>query len=151
MWSDPQPNEGCVSNRLRGVGSYFGPDVTNTFLKQHELDYLVRSHECKLDGFDYMHNQMVITIFSASSYYATGSNCGAYIKLTPELKPRFIQFISAGATIRQLTFRQRMGIVESSAIRGLCNRLKSQRDELELEFKKYDKNHTGEISKCIAL
>lgn len=144
-WNDPQPNEGCTSNSARKVGLFFGPDVTDTFLKQHKLDYIVRSHECKLDGFDLTHNQRVITIFSASSYYSADSNCGAYIKLTPELKPTFVQYISIGAIVRQLDFRQKL-ICKSPAIRSLCNRLKSQRNELEIEFKKYDRSHTGKIS-----
>ncbi|TMW50216.1 hypothetical protein DOY81_004717 [Sarcophaga bullata] len=146
MWSDPQHNEGCLPNSLRGAGTYFGPDITKNFLEQHKLDYLVRSHECKVDGYEFTHDDKVITIFSASNYYAIGSNRGAYIKLNPHLEPHFIQYISAASKTRQLTFRQRVGIVESSAIRELGARLRAKRNELEAEFKKHDPKNKGLIT-----
>lgn len=143
MWSDPQHNDGCLPNSLRGAGTYFGPDVTRNFLEQHKLEYLVRSHECKVDGYEYVHDEKVVTIFSASNYYAIGSNRGAYMKLNPHLEPHFVQYISAASKTRQLTFRQRVGIVESSAIRELGARLRAKRVELEEEFRKNDPTNRG--------
>ncbi|XP_058980041.1 serine/threonine-protein phosphatase rdgC [Musca domestica] len=146
MWSDPQHNDGCLPNSLRGAGTYFGPDVTRNFLEQHKLELLVRSHECKVDGYEFVHDDKVVTIFSASNYYAIGSNRGAYMKLNPHLEPHFVQYISAASKTRQLTFRQRVGIVESSAIRELGARLRAKRNELEEEFRKNDPNNRGYIS-----
>ena len=47
LWSDPHPEgaPGICINRRRGCGLYFGPDALGQFLDQHELDFLVRSHE----------------------------------------------------------------------------------------------------------
>lgn len=59
LWSDPQPSEGCIPNALRGAGTYFGPDVTKKFLKKNKMMYIIRSHECKLDGYELMHNNKV--------------------------------------------------------------------------------------------
>lgn len=61
MWSDPQHTEGCVPNSLRGAGTYFGPDVTDSFLQKYKLSFLVRSHECKPDGHEYTHDEKVGT------------------------------------------------------------------------------------------
>lgn len=59
LWSDPQHNEGCQPNGLRGAGTYFGPDVTMAFLQKYKLVFLVRSHECKHEGYDHMHDGKV--------------------------------------------------------------------------------------------
>lgn len=59
LWSDPQHNEGCRPNGLRGAGTYFGPDVSLKFLHKYKLEFLVRSHECKHDGYEIMHSGKV--------------------------------------------------------------------------------------------
>ncbi|GLV35149.1 retinal degeneration C [Carabus blaptoides fortunei] len=147
LWSDPQPSEGCIPNALRGAGTYFGPDVTKKFLKRNKLMYLIRSHECKPDGYELLHNGKVITIFSASNYYELGSNKGAYLKLVgPQLATHFVQYTSALSKTKRLTFRQRVGLVESSAIRELSAQILSKRAELEAEFKKYDAENTELIT-----
>lgn len=41
LWSDPQPQQGRSPSK-RGVGCQFGPDVTEKFLKENNLQYVVR-------------------------------------------------------------------------------------------------------------
>uniref|UniRef100_A0A1B0CWS4 Serine/threonine-protein phosphatase n=2 Tax=Lutzomyia longipalpis TaxID=7200 RepID=A0A1B0CWS4_LUTLO len=146
LWSDPQHNEGCRPNSLRGAGTYFGPDVSKEFLQRHKLTYIVRSHECKPDGHEMVHDGRVITIFSASNYYEIGSNKGAYLKLDPQLDIHFVQYTSAASKARKLTFRQRVGLVESSAIRELAEQLRNRRDELEQEFLSRDDTKSGYLT-----
>ena len=59
LWSDPQNSRGCQANTFRGGGTYFGPDITRSFLEANGLRYLVRSHECKTDGYELMHGGSV--------------------------------------------------------------------------------------------
>lgn len=59
MWSDPQHAHGCIPNSLRGAGTYFGPDISEAFLEKYKLKYLIRSHECKLDGHEIIHDGRV--------------------------------------------------------------------------------------------
>ena len=51
LWSDPMPNAGRSPSK-RGVGVQFGPDVTENFLKLNKLDYVIRSHEVKENGYE---------------------------------------------------------------------------------------------------
>ncbi|XP_072237379.1 serine/threonine-protein phosphatase with EF-hands 1 [Leuresthes tenuis] len=145
LWSDPKTQDGCSLNTFRGGGCYFGPDVTQRLLLQHGLQLLIRSHECKQEGYELCHGGQVITIFSASNYYEEGSNRGAYIKLGRELVPRFYQY-QVSRTTRKLTLTQRVRAAEGSALRVLKEKLFAHRSELMAGFQQYDQNDTGRVS-----
>jgi serine/threonine-protein phosphatase with EF-hand domain len=53
------PQDGCVPNEVRGGGCYWGPDVTEEVLRRHNLTLLIRSHECKQEGYEFCHNRRV--------------------------------------------------------------------------------------------
>uniref|UniRef100_A0A8C4IAA3 Serine/threonine-protein phosphatase n=1 Tax=Dicentrarchus labrax TaxID=13489 RepID=A0A8C4IAA3_DICLA len=133
LWSDPKTQEGCSANTFRGGGCYFGPDITQRLLLQHGLQLLIRSHECKQEGYELCHGGQVITIFSASNYYEEGSNRGAYIKVGRELVPRFYQY-QVSRTTRKLTLTQRVRAAEGSALRALKEKLFTHRSELMSGF-----------------
>jgi len=84
LWSDPDPDFG-VGHNPRGAGVLFGPDVTQTFLRETALDMVVRSHECVKDGWDHPYEDeyagLLGTIFSASNYGGSG-NHGAYLRFS---------------------------------------------------------------------
>lgn len=91
LWSDPQPMKGRSPSKrgeawtwffsprditywnctpsLLGVGIQFGPDVTARFLERNHLDYVIRSHEVKSDGYEVAHDGKCITVFSAPNYW----------------------------------------------------------------------------------
>nr|XP_009499434.1 PREDICTED: serine/threonine-protein phosphatase with EF-hands 1 [Phalacrocorax carbo] len=145
LWSDPRSQNGCRPNKGRGGGCYFGPDVTAKLFKRYNLKMLIRSHEFKPEGYEISHNGKVITIFSASNYYEEGSNRGAYIKLNPELIPRFVQYRVSKYTRRQNLW-ERVGTIESSALKSLREKIYAHRSELTRAFAQYDLNGTGKIS-----
>ena len=78
LWSDPSPINGRHPSN-RGVAITFGPDVVKNFLKINKLQKLVRSHECKNEGYEILGD--VITVFSAPNYCDSMGNQGAILQL----------------------------------------------------------------------
>ncbi|XP_072310850.1 serine/threonine-protein phosphatase with EF-hands 2-like isoform X2 [Eucyclogobius newberryi] len=145
LWSDPMSQNGCAPNEVRGGGCYWGPDVTEEVLSRHKLYLLIRSHECKQEGYEFSHDHKVLTIFSASNYYELGSNRGAYIRMGPDLVPHFNQY-QASRTCRELTLRQSVGQTERSALKALREQLFAHRSSLISAFQDCDVDNTGMIS-----
>ncbi|NXD18590.1 PPP5 phosphatase, partial [Nothocercus nigrocapillus] len=77
----------------RGVSCQFGPDVTRRFLERNRLDYVIRSHEVKAEGYEVAHGGRCVTVFSAPNYCDQMGNKGSYIHLRgSDLRPQFHQF-----------------------------------------------------------
>merc|ERR1712098_824569 len=66
---------------MGGVGCQFWPDVTRRFLENNNLEYIIRSHEVKDNGYEVTHDGKCITVFSAPNYCDTMGNKGAFITL----------------------------------------------------------------------
>uniref|UniRef100_A0A8C6UHR9 Serine/threonine-protein phosphatase n=1 Tax=Neogobius melanostomus TaxID=47308 RepID=A0A8C6UHR9_9GOBI len=145
LWSDPMVTDGCIPNEVRGGGCCWGPDVTEDFLNRHNLQLLIRSHECKQEGYEFCHNRKVLTLFSASNYYDVGSNRGAYVKLGPDLVPYVVQYQASSMT-RELTVRQSVGRTERSALKVLREQLFVHKSDLISAFRTYDTENTGLIN-----
>lgn len=93
MWSDPQPFMGRGPSK-RGVGQSFGPDVTARFLEENGLEYLIRSHEVKDEGYVVEHAGKCITVFSAPNYCDQIGNKAAVCKVQASrgMPPEFISY-----------------------------------------------------------
>jgi protein phosphatase len=100
LWSDPtdnddelgiQPNVQRDSNNFGNIVKY-GPDVVKNFLQSNNLSYIIRAHECVLDGFERFAGGTLITLFSATDYCRRHNNAGALliIKNNFEMVPHLI-------------------------------------------------------------
>jgi serine/threonine-protein phosphatase 5 len=67
LWADPHPqNKQGISQSNRGATNYFGPDVTDEFLKNNGLSFMIRSHQNVPEGCIKNHDNCY-TLFSASN------------------------------------------------------------------------------------
>lgn len=80
LWNDPRQideNKGQERSR-RGLGRYFGPSVTRTWLQATGTKAVIRGHE-PCHGFKLDHDNMIMTLFSCSDIYPNST--AAYLKL----------------------------------------------------------------------
>jgi serine/threonine-protein phosphatase 5 len=112
-----------TDNTTRGCALYFGPDATQTFLQQHGLSLVIRSHEGPdarskrpdleqdmMDGYavdqlDAQGHHLLVTLFSAPDYpqgSCSRGNRGAWLRLNldcPQLSYE-VGYFSSDATNR---------------------------------------------------
>ena len=89
-------------NENRGGGFFFGANVTQHFLNKNHLDLLIRSHECKRQGFEIVHDGSVVTIFSAPNYCGKVGNVGAVLHYGyPRTPPNKTQIVPIQTQQRQ--------------------------------------------------
>lgn len=75
----------------RGTGHNFGEDVTAKFLNTNGLRFIVRAHQCVHEGFQWVHQHRLLTVFSAPNYCGMG-NKGAVLLLDKQCSPSLVQY-----------------------------------------------------------
>jgi len=114
LWSDPieddQSEGACVfgvhpSDRTESA-HLFGWNVTKTFCARNGLGLVVRSHQSKQDspGFDVMHDNMLIRVFSARDYEGHG-NDGAVLLVTPSMDENCKEILTVQPQVLQSVTR----------------------------------------------
>mmetsp|Transcript_7910 Transcript_7910/g.17489 ORF Transcript_7910/g.17489 Transcript_7910/m.17489 type:complete len:708 (-) Transcript_7910:92-2215(-) len=93
LWSDPIEDDdkgagdvfGVHKSPRGGMTTQFGWNITKTFCARNGLGLIVRSHQSKQDslGFDVMHEDLLMRVFSARDYEGHG-NDGAVLFIQPE-------------------------------------------------------------------
>lgn len=69
MWNDPKRNLQGFSESFRGPGiEFFGEDVFETFLKENNLKFVIRSHEYFPEGYRWFFHKRLLSIFSSANY-----------------------------------------------------------------------------------
>ena len=87
LWSDPTDSDselGIQPNFVRdpnGTGNIvkFGPDRVKTFLENNKVNFILRAHECVMDGFEKIAGGCLFTVFSATDYCGRHKNAGAML------------------------------------------------------------------------
>jgi len=69
LWNDPRENvKGFVESDRGGGALYFGQDVFNEFMDRNRLRLMVRSHEPQPEGYRFMFEKRLLTVFSCRYY-----------------------------------------------------------------------------------
>lgn len=85
LWSDPKESEEKFTPNTRGCGYFFSEAAITEFLSNNNLQFMIRSHEEKMWGFEWEQNQKCLTIFSNSDYCGH-KNVGMICKITKDLR-----------------------------------------------------------------
>eukprot|EP00924_Labyrinthula_sp_SR-Ha-C_P002694 maker-scaffold_13-snap-gene-4.1-mRNA-1 protein AED:0.02 eAED:0.02 QI:95/1/1/1/1/1/3/191/349 len=91
LWSDPDDREGWGASP-RGAGFTFGKDVSQQFLHKNNLKLIARAHQLVMEGFNWGHDQNVVTIFSAPNYCYRCGNQAAIVEVSEDMRYTFLQF-----------------------------------------------------------
>ena len=80
VWSDPDDRCGWGISP-RGAGYTFGQDITEQFCHMNSLSFISRAHQLVMEGYQWQHNQAVVTIFSAPNYCYRCGNQAAIMEV----------------------------------------------------------------------
>jgi len=91
LWSDPDDRRG-IGISPRGAGYTFGADVSEKFCSCNNLNMISRAHQLVMEGYNWCHDQKVVTIFSAPNYCYRCGNQAAIMILDENMQSQFQQF-----------------------------------------------------------
>ncbi|GMI14800.1 hypothetical protein TrVE_jg9005 [Triparma verrucosa] len=80
VWSDPDDRCGWGISP-RGAGYTFGQDITEQFTHVNNLSFISRAHQLVMEGYQWQHNDKVVTIFSAPNYCYRCGNQAAIMEV----------------------------------------------------------------------
>ncbi|GAW82989.1 serine/threonine protein phosphatase 7 [Plasmodium gonderi] len=144
LWSDPQKKNGIGSNARGNNCITFGPDITELFLKNNNLDILIRSHQVPktLKGIESHHEGKCITLFSASNYCNKIKNLGAAIVFNQDLTLEVQEYMSPSLDIIRETFEEnqklREKVLHSSKILNLEKNAQRNNNKISTECQMND-------------
>lgn len=78
--------------RAFGLDLYYNliiQDISKAFNYENDIELIVRAHSLSKGGYEYTHNNCVLTIFSASNYRNT-KNKGVILLIDKDFKHRVI-------------------------------------------------------------
>jgi len=105
MWSDPDDRLGWGISP-RGAGYTFGHDISEKFNRENGFDFIVRAHQLVMEGYNWFHNERLVTVFSAPNYCYRCGNMAAIMEVDEHLASNFIQLAMPALFIR-CTFKEK--------------------------------------------
>uniref|UniRef100_A0A164Y1T4 protein-serine/threonine phosphatase n=1 Tax=Daucus carota subsp. sativus TaxID=79200 RepID=A0A164Y1T4_DAUCS len=95
LWSDPEDTVDGWGLSPRGAGFLFGGSVVNAFNRTNNIDYICRAHQLVMEGYKWMFNNQIVTVWSAPNYCYRCGNVAAILELDENLNKKFRVFEAA--------------------------------------------------------
>eukprot|EP00698_Gefionella_okellyi_P004776 TRINITY_DN14421_c0_g1_i1.p1 TRINITY_DN14421_c0_g1~~TRINITY_DN14421_c0_g1_i1.p1 ORF type:complete len:307 (+),score=32.40 TRINITY_DN14421_c0_g1_i1:56-976(+) len=94
VWSDPDVAPGWGASQ-RGAGYTFGADISTQFNHENGLKMIARAHQLVMDGYDFPHQQQLVTLFSAPNYCYRCGNQACVMQLDERTNHVMLQYSAA--------------------------------------------------------
>lgn len=94
LWSDPEDIDGWGLSP-RGAGYLFGGDVVQKFNRMNNVSLICRAHQLVMEGFKWMFDESLVTVWSAPNYCYRCGNVAAILELDEHLERSFKIFDAA--------------------------------------------------------
>jgi diadenosine tetraphosphatase ApaH/serine/threonine PP2A family protein phosphatase len=101
LWSDPEDIEFWQPSP-RGGGYLFGAKATKNFLWANGLDLVSRAHQLIQEGYQYMFDEQLVTVWSAPNYCYRCGNVASIMNVDENLKVSFQKFEAVPEDKRQV-------------------------------------------------
>jgi serine/threonine-protein phosphatase 4 catalytic subunit len=95
LWSDPDSVIDGWRQSPRGAGYLFGANVVKQFTHQNNIELIARAHQLIMEGFKYMFDKSLVTVWSAPNYCYRCGNVAAILELDEHRTPNFKKFEAA--------------------------------------------------------
>jgi len=111
LWSDPGENVGYFKDSPRNIGYTFGKHSCKEFLRNNNLERIVRAHEFKIEGFSSCFDGLVTTVFSSSNYDDSKNKASAAFYSNDKLD---IIELESVATIKRAFTEQKEKLIKTT-------------------------------------
>lgn len=101
LWSDPEEIEGWGLSP-RGAGYLFGGNVIKQFHYTNSITCLARAHQLVMEGYKYMFEKQLVTVWSAPNYCYRCGNVAAIMQINEQTQATFQIFEAAPAEARAI-------------------------------------------------
>jgi serine/threonine-protein phosphatase 4 catalytic subunit len=86
LWSDPEEGISGFAVSSRGAGYLFGEDALKKFTHANGFDMIARAHQLVMEGYKWMFDSQLITIWTAPNYCYRCGNDAAILTLDDNSK-----------------------------------------------------------------
>jgi len=105
LWSDPEDIDGWGLSP-RGAGYLFGGSIAKNFNRTNNIDLICRAHQLVMEGYKYMFDNQLVTVWSAPNYCYRCGNIAAILELDEHRNAFFKIFDAAPQESRGIPMKK---------------------------------------------